>query len=262
MSASFRGNLLTYPGMSLLADTLDDVERVRIATENRLRALTRDEADSDGTIRGLGFSKEHPIVAQTAAQVSLLNELEKNAIKNLEQAIKETVFYPWVQEQKGVGSKQAGRLLAAVGDPYWMNRYEKDEKTGELHLVEERPRTVGELWAYCGYSVVGGTSQARTKGQVSNWSSDARKRAYLVAASCIKSNGHYREVYDDARAQYAEATHLGDCKRCGPSGKPALAGSPLSAGHQHARSLRRISKEVLKDLWKIGRDHYEAQGLA
>jgi hypothetical protein len=56
-------------------------------------------------------------------------------------------------------------------------------------------------------------------------------------------------VYDAAREQYAEAVHPTECVRCGPAGKPALPGSPLSAGHQHARALRRVSKEILRDLW-------------
>lgn len=239
-----QGAKLHNPGLALLADTLDDLERVRIATENRFRTLTRSVEDSDGIQRGLGFSVEHPIVAQTEAMLSLLEEAEKQAIKNLQKAVRETPFSDWIKAQKGVGEKQAARLLAAIGDPYW----------NDLH---GRPRTVSELWAYSGYSVIGGAAQRRQKGQKNNWSDTARMRVRLVSESCIKSlDGDYRKVYDAAREQYAEAVHPHDCARCGPAGKPALAGSPLSLGHQHSRALRRVSKEILKDLWLIARDHY------
>lgn len=242
------GNLLYLPGLSLLAESLNDMERVRIATENRFRSLTRplSEVDEDGVTRGLGFDISHPTVAHTAQLLDGLEKLEKQTILDIQKDVRTTPFAAWIKSQKGVGEKQAARMLAAIGDPYWNSLY-------------DRPRTVSELWAYCGYSVIGGAAQKRTKGTKANWSADAKMRVYLVATSCVKSTGHYREVYDAARAQYDEAVHPVDCVRCGPAGKPALAGSLLSPGHQHARALRRISKEILKDLWLVGRDYYAAQ---
>ena len=63
----------------------------------------------------------------------------------------------------------------------------------------------------------------------------------------------YRAVYDDTRAKYADATHQHPCARCGPKGKPAQPGTPLSDGHKHARALRNVAKEILKDLWREAR---------
>jgi hypothetical protein len=82
-------------------------------------------------------------------------------------------------------------------------------------------------------------------------------RAYLVAVSIVKAGGPYREVYDVARAKYLDAVHAAPCKRCGPAGKPAQPGSPISAGHQHARALRIVAKEVLKDLWREAKRLHE-----
>lgn len=59
----------------------------------------------------------------------------------------------------------------------------------------------------------------------------------------------YRDVYEDARERYGDRVHAVECVRCGPSGKPALVGSPWSAAHQHAASLRLVGKELLRDLW-------------
>ena len=60
----------------------------------------------------------------------------------------------------------------------------------------------------------------------------------------------YRQVYDLRRLTTAERVHATDCPRCGPSGKPAPAGSPWSKGHQHADALRIVGKRILRDLWE------------
>lgn len=260
---------LDDPGLLIAANTLDDIEKIRIGTENRIRQMIRKEADSDDKMRGLGLSIVHPDVqamAQTLAAIlhdsPLFNELgitpmskvrgeicclEHGAIKTLERKMKHHALGPWMQLQKGVGLKQGARLLASIGDPYW----------NDLH---DRPRTVSELWSYSGYAVIDGEAPRRRKGVQGNWSEEARMRARLVSESCIKqTSGSYRKVYDDARTQYASVIHKKDCVRCGPSGNPAKIGSPLSLGHQHARALRRVSKEILKDMWKEAKRLHEVE---
>lgn len=263
--------VLADPLLALAADVLDDLERVRIANENRLRQLTRDEEDVDGEERGFGLTLDHPDVKRLAALVEALAKAEHDAELNLKRQLRAHPLGPWVKQARGVGEKQAARLLAAIGDPYWNDLY-------------DRPRTVSELWAYCGYHVlrtghrsddahaasagsahavdnpdhhrhdiqaeVVGVAATRARGQKANWSADAKMRAYLVAVSIVKAGGPYREVYDEARAKYEGAVHQAECKRCGPKGNPAPVGSPISAGHQHARALRKVAKEVLKDLWR------------
>ena len=100
----------------------------------------------------------------------------------------------------------------------------------------------------------------RTRGQQSNWSEDARKRVWVIASAMPKfPGGHYEQVYRQAREKYADATHPADCVRCGPAGKPALAGSELSDGHKHARAIRIVAKELLKDMWRESRDLYHPE---
>lgn len=256
--------VLADPLLALAADVLDDLERVRIANENRLRQLTRDTTDKDGEERGFGLTLDHPDVARLAALVNALTKAEHDATLNLQRMVRRHPLGPWIKQAKGVGEKQAARLLAAIGDPYW----------NELH---NRPRRVSELWAFCGYSVhrlpAGsnpdhalrdaqaspvGVAVARQRGAKVNWSPTAKMRAFLVAESIVKAGGPYRQVYDDGRAKYADAVHQVECKRCGPAGKPAPTGSPLSAGHQHARALRLVAKTVLRDLWREARRIHEA----
>lgn len=288
---------LADPLLALLADVLDDLERTRIANENRLRQLTRTEADSDGELRGFGLPADMPQVAALTATVEGIGKLEREAELNLKRALRRHPLGPWIKATNGVGEKQGARLLAAIGDPYW-------------NTLHDRPRTVSELWAYCGLHVLpaashrffdahksGGGSKAhpdhtrddtqpkvagvvdrgdpgqgfadsqsgsagvaptRARGQHANWSAAAKMRAYLVAVSCMKTpTSPYRALYEDSRAKYADAIHQIDCRRCGPAGKPALAGTPISLGHQHARALRIVMKAVLKDLWLQARDIHD-----
>lgn len=273
------------PLLSILASQVDDLERQRIASENRYRMLTGTDVDADGLRRGLGLPPEHRDVARIRASLDGLAALEHDAILQLQRHMRHSPWGPWLKTAPGVGEKQLARFLGAVGDPYW-------------HTLAQRPRLVSELWAYCGWHTIpvtggqrvndshsrpatgdgssspggqgrgdthsrtaaGGVHLAarRTRGQRSNWSEEARKRSWLIATSCVKapSGTTYRAVYDATRAKYADAVHAAECVRCGPAGKPAPAGSPLPPAHQHARALRAVAKAVLRDVWLEARRLY------
>lgn len=267
-----RDAVLADPTLALLADVLDDLERTRIANENRLRQLTRTETDSDGEDRGFGLPLDHPDVARLAGVVDGIAALEHQATLNLNRAMRKHPLGPWMKAQCGIGEKQGARLLAAIGDPYW-------------NTLHNRPRTVSELWAYCGLHViradqgadethcpfvgaelnghpsyttsdaqpcVAGVAARRRKGERANWSTAAKMRAWNIAGSMLKAGN--RELYDKRKAATEGRTHLTPCVRCGPSGKPAQPGTPWSDGHRHADALRITSKALLKDLWLASRD--------
>jgi hypothetical protein len=194
----------------------------------------------------------------------------------MQKHMRKSLWGPWLKSALGVGEKQLARLLAEIGDPYWNN-------------ADDRSRTVSALWAYCGMHVVpheaGGAdvvAPARRRGAQHNWSEQARKRIYLIAESCLKQLkkscvankdlgyavhvdncecSKYRRIYDATRQRYASAVHQVECKRCGPSGKPAEPGSSLSDGHKHGRAIRAMGKAVLVDLWLEARQqHWRIQG--
>lgn len=222
---------MNYPLLTIYADLVDDLEKSRIATENRIRAL-RD-------VKGLAGSPEEE---RLDAIAMVLAESERKATNELRKAVKAHPLGGWVSAQIGVGEKQAGRLLGVLGDP----ATRLDPETGELI-----PRTVSQLWSYCGYGDA--QRQVRRRGERANWNATLKMRAHLIAESCIKQVGKdspYRKVYDEAREKYADAVHASECKRCAPSGKPAQPGSPLSDGHKHARALRLVAKAFLRDLWE------------
>ena len=240
---------LSGVALTIYADALDDLERSRIATQNRVRALVQ--------VKGMDGTKEH---ARMQGIVDALALLEHQSALLLQGAMRKHPLGEWVKNTNGIGLKQGARLLAAIGDPYW-------------HVREDRPRTVSELWAYCGYHVVqplrdthnnsdgvvpsdgagpghkksgthrplAGVAPSRRKGQQANWNTTARMRAFLVAESCMKQReSPYRAVYDAGRAKYAECD--------------------ISDGHKHARALRLVAKAVLRDLWlESKRLHEETQ---
>jgi hypothetical protein len=254
---------LADPFLALAADVLDDTERTRIANENRLRQLTRSAIDADGEERGFGLDEAHPDVARLAAIVQTLAKVEHDATLNLQRQMRRHPLGAWVKTQIGIGEKQAARLLATIGDPYWNTLY-------------DRPRTVSELWAFCGLHVLpvghkaivtqgadaGGDSSSaggdpshpgsdaqtpttgvaarRRKGQRANWSTTAKTRAYLIATSCIKqARSPYRATYDKRRAHTA-TTH-----------------PDWTAGHSHNDAMRVTSKAILRDLWIEARRIHE-----
>ena len=251
------GPILRDPTLALAADVVDDLERVKIANQNRLRTLTAQDE------HGHGMSVDHPDVKRLAALVKALEDAEHQATLNLARVMRHHPLGEWVKNSKGVGEKQAARLLASIGDPYW----------NDLH---SRPRRLRELYAFCGMSVVGtgtnrscdsqsacgaGSAPTKVRGERVTWNPDARMRLWLIASKTVMvgHGGPYRAIYDEGRLKYADAVHAEECKRCGPKGKPAQPDSPLSAAHQHARAIRLIAKAILRDLWTAAKNIHEGE---
>lgn len=256
------------PTLTVLAALLDDIEGVRKANGNRVRILTADSADKDGVVRGFGLTEDHPAVGILSGLGEQLDAVEHQTILVLQRAMRQHPLAPWQKQAKGVGEKQLARLLASIGDPYIRT----------MPDGTEQPRTVSQLWAYCGLHTLpsgqgscathtspaagattppGSTSRnampmeaasapgshtaaKRTKGARANWSTDAKTRAYLIATSVIKqTDSEYRAAYL-ARREHTAQTH-----------------PDWTDGHSHNDALRVTSKRILRDLWRAARDYHE-----
>lgn len=239
---------LNDPLLGTLAATVDDLEKLSIAANNRLRQLTRVGLDKDGEERGHGLTDTHPSVKAHQMVVDNIDLAHRKAVSNLERVMKAHPLGPWVAAQRGLGMKTMARLLASIGDPYWMDR---NEKVGEkLRLVESRPRTVSELWAYCGLAVIDGTGQRARKGQLSNWKAEAKMRVWNVVQPIIKcKDSPYRDLYDEVKDSLQGSVYGPEYEGRMFKGKPIEVGQPLSKGHIESRVQRRVMKQVLKDLW-------------
>lgn len=285
------------PALALAADFLDDVERVRMANANRLRALTRVGTDADGVDRYIGLPADHPVVEKLAAMVQSLVDVEQAATKNLEQLVRKHPLGPWIKGTKGVGEKQGARLLAVIGDPYWRPEIIREDGT----VIPEGPRTVAALWAYCGlhvlpggqcgadapeiraagyragaggdsgqqrddsHGILAGVAARRRKGQQANWSTKAKTRAYLVAESCMKQ---LHSPCKDGRGKSNEAVaHVDGCM-CSPyrieyderRAHTSVTHPEWTDKHAMTDALRVAAKEVLKDLWRAGREWHLKHG--
>lgn len=309
---------LLDPALALAAAVLDDIEKARIANENRLRQLTRDEVDSDGLERGFGLPKDHPDVARVSGIVYALKQIEGDAVRNLQLHMKRHPLWPWIKVNRGVGEKQAARLLAAIGDPY-------------LNGATGKPRTVSQLWAYSGLHVLpgshlpGGTPEnpaagdqlgdqkrpgthwesvteggdpgqehgdtpvpaagvaaRRRKGVRSNWSAEAKMRAFLIAESCVKQlnkdcrGGH---VADNAQigsavpAQEGAGQQVPDTRGT-PASPQEGGGQVVGDTHNDAAApctcspfrvkydARRARTQVTRPEWTDGHRHNDALRVA
>lgn len=234
--------------LRILAENHSAFERTRIETENRLRSLRQ--------VYGIPEGADLPEIRRLQSALDGLLVLEHAAELDLKRSLRAHPLGAWVKATVGIGEKQGARLIAAIGDPYW----------NSLH---DRPRTVSELWAYCGYHVLrpvqessdnhtvldgadklsdpgqqtsgphirsAGVAARRRKGQKANWNADAKMRAHLCATSCIKqATSPYRAAYDNRRSLTA-ATH-----------------PDWTAGHSHNDGLRIVAKAILRDLWREAR---------
>lgn len=249
--------LLDDPTLALAADMLDDLERVKLASQNRLRSLTDDTPDADGVLRGSAMPLSHPEVARLAALVQMVEAAEHQAVLNLQRAMRSHPLGPWVKAQRGIGEKQAARLLAKIGDPC-------------VNATAGTYRTVSQLWAYCGLHVVAGgdpgqaaldthttpagVAARRQKGQKANWSTDAKTRAWLIVQSCMK------QLDASCKTDTGIAEHVEGCG-CSPyrvvidqrRQRTATTHPEWTPGHSLNDAMRVASKRLLRDLWREAR---------
>ena len=217
-----------------LGRLLDDLEGLRIRNSNRIGALEREYGEA---LPHLHLVQEHLAVTEHIAELELIRQWRKHPLA------------PWAKGIHGAGEKLMARLLAEIGDP--VHGDPKNENPVE--------RNVAKLWAYCG---VGDPARiAIPKGATQEelfkrGRPGAKKAAWKLAFQFMRTPASpYRDVYLEARAKYADAIHEKPCAQC--KGK---AGSPLSDGHQHARALRKVTKDFLRDLWIESRRLHSACG--
>jgi hypothetical protein len=195
-----------------------------------------------------------------AGHISSLEKTEHEVGLELVRAYRKIVsptIRAWQKSSPGIGEHLLARLLGIIGDPRRATPYHWEGVGKEnRRLVGDEPydRSISQLWSYCG---VGDPDRKRRKGQTVEEAMAcgiplAKSVLFLLAQSCVKVNrGPYREHYDKAREVYSARLHRTPCPACGPKGKPAKEGEPWSPAHQHAAALRKVSKEILRDMWIV-----------
>jgi hypothetical protein len=247
------------------AEIFADYQVTRLAISNRV---------SDATDREL-------LEAQVAAIRKVEEMMGGILVAEYHRAVPASIR-EWQENAIGLGAQTFARLLGHLGHPRqarpyrWVTgRAPVGHKCGSTcgkgrHLVGLQPyeRTVGQLWSYCG---VGDPRRKRRSGMpvdeaLACGSPRLHSLVFVVASDCVRMNGvpdkngrtrarsPYRDLYDAVKLKYADKLHNEPCHRCGPSGRPAPAGSPWSLSHQHHNALRLVGKRILKDLWLAAED--------
>ena len=233
------------PMLFTLAQTLQDYETLRIAEEHRLRifSMPSDVPDEDGVCRGFGYAEDSNEVQVVKGLIDPLKDLEHRTVLSLQKRMRVNPIWPYFKDVKGVGEKTLARLMACIGDPYLR----------PLDDGSYEPRTVSQLWAYCGMHTMPNKdgeiiAAKRMKGVQANWNTEAKTRLFLLSQNLLRQgirkdkDGNqfavtpYGQLYLDRRAHTA-VTH--------PEWNP---------GHGLNDALRIMGKELLKQLWRAARE--------
>ncbi len=219
------------------ARLLWDVQHVRVAVNNRMKAILRDELPE-------AWTKLHQ------ATLTLLVEQERIIERTLHQLVKQHIMADWVDECPGLGYGGFARIVGVTGS----------------FLAFPN---VAKVWKYMGQHVVNGKRPRRERGvqlvkttdeaEGNAFSPQGQVVAHQIGEAIVKlGHGKYREAYDKRRA--ATLARI----RTGPSGCPmghehkkdgkvyqcvSPNGDGEKSAHLHNDAMRIAVKELLKDMW-------------
>jgi hypothetical protein len=218
---------------------------MRIMTSNRIAAAERRYGDALPHL----YEALDPLV-----------DAEHRAELMLKRVWRSHPLAPWARSIPGCGEKLLARLVAIIGEPslravgHWA-RDEEGERVWVIDGYEER--TVGQLLAYCGHGDPLRTIRrtGMTQEEVFKQGNPAAKlAAWKLGYQFMRTPASpYRAVYLAERERYADKLHHRACVRCGPPGRPAVAGSPWSENHKHNAAIRNTTRAFLVDLWRESR---------
>jgi hypothetical protein len=251
------------------ADRLTVIERTRIRRGNGFAALMRRGAGVRSNADITPEVRKQLLDAMTGvdyaidpAQDPFYDAMEKQAIKELEKAVKDSPYKDFLDERNGVAAKSFGRLWALIGDP--------------IHLPNGDDRSVGQLFQYSGV----GNPEKREAGKKIHYNPKIGPRLHVIAENAgVKVKGaYYRDVYDAAKLDAQGRLHSIPCAQCGSKSaeqkaaqaemdkihgdgvvrlkndKHAEVGDPWRPGHIDGHAKRIVKREFLRDVWEYTQD--------
>jgi hypothetical protein len=231
--------------LRVLAATLDDLERTRIMTSNRIGAAERAHGDS--------LPHLHELLASVRAT-------EHQCDLTLARVWRRHSLAPWAAAIPGCGDKLISRLIALTGEPslrpvgHWA---QGAAGRREWALEGYAERSAAELLAYCGH---GDPTRNLRRPEMTQeelfrqGNPAAKKAAWKLGYQFMRTPASpYRAVYLTERGRYVDKHHARGCVRCGPPGRPAPPGSPWSENHKHHAAIRNTTHVFLVDLWRESR---------
>lgn len=262
-----------------LGRLLDDLERVRIMNSNRIGALERSFGESLPHLMEI----QEPISrAEHLAELELVRTWRKHPLapwakdvrglgeKSVARLIAEIgdpsvgSIGHWETSKNGttpIADIQTDDAPFGIEEamPEADNQTDDASSKARVWVIDDfYNRSVSQLWSYCG---VGDPARSRIPKNavqaelLARGKPRAKKQLYLIATGLLKSGVRSKEpvtywgdLYMRMRQKYAERIHDAACAPC-----HAKAGDPWKPGHQHMAALRKLEKELLKDMWREAR---------
>ena len=156
-----------------------------------------------------------PINAALVTAWLPLEELRKEAEKEMLAIVKQLPAIEWIEKTRGFGTLGFAQIIAEAGD---LSMYPNP----------------GKLWKRFGLAVVDGGAQRRVKGDKAfEHGFSPRRRAVIwnIGHSMIMNGDTYKQVYDERKAYEVEKN---------PEAKPIV---------HHKRAQRYMEKRLLLNLW-------------
>lgn len=210
--------------LRIWAEMFEDAQKARIACTNRA-----ERSGLDPTV----YTPQ--LDAMKAAEHAVKLAMVRHYRRVVAGPIRE-----WQQATPGIGEHLLARLLGIIGHPVHAEPHHWEGEGSNRVLIADPPfdRNIAKLWAYCGH---GDPNRRKAKGMTAEQAFSlgnprAKMVVHLLSEACMKQRtSPYRIVYDHARNTYADR-------------------EGWTLGHQHAAALRKVGKEVLRDLWIVARD--------
>ena len=198
------------PKLKTMYNTFKELQKVRVATSNRLWSDT-DE-----------FNKK---------VLKSMELLEKEIIKGMEQELEKYKIWKWLEGIRGISAATAAGLIA----------YIKDIKEFD---------SISNLWSYFGFGVIEGKAPKMKSGETGGYNVKARALvAGIIADNFIKSKSPYKKIYDEEKTKQL-AIGYKEGELFAKYGKPYKKGdTKLKLLHAHNRAKRKMVKIFLSHLW-------------
>jgi hypothetical protein len=226
--------MTAYTDLGIWAQELEDMQKLRIASANRIGRGTKGCETNAAKTVDADFYQAHLEALEREEHVVAL------AMRRCYRRSVDPAIVAWQKATPGIGEHLLARLLGVIGDPVHTTRHHWEGNGDGRVLVDDGPyeRRVSDLWSYCGH---GDATRKRRKGMDKDeaaalGSDQAKMLTRLLAVSCMRCRqSPYRAVYDARRALTVDRFDTEDW-------------TPL---HQHNDALRLTGKAILRDLWLV-----------
>ena len=191
-----------------LADSYDDVQRLRIAVGNRLVKLGRNEQVAD---------------SHASVLVALSEDLarhEESMAAAMRAEVQGHIMGDWLVAHRGIAEQSAATVIATLERrPHWSgcrapkvkdrcdtppDGFDPWDGAGQpfcRHSTWIDPKHPSSFWKFCGLY----PGARRERGKTSEFNAYARVRMYRIATNMIRSgNEEYGAVYRQAKQKYLQ----------------------------------------------------------